>query len=111
MVSGELERSLLGTPGAPGNCCFILVAVSRKWAPSFSFQSRGNREEAVHTGARGFNWVWVRTTQVREGRRLRKGPEVPALTMSCKKKAALAGGGGYPGTGRTYVKGDSEVLG
>lgn len=48
---------------------------------------------------------------MREGGRLRKGPEVPALTMSCKKKAALAGGGGYPGTGQTYVKGDSEVLG
>lgn len=33
---------------------------------------------------------------MREGRRLRKGPEVPALTMSYKKKAALAGGGGVP---------------
>jgi len=48
---------------------------------------------------------------VREGRRLGRGPEVPALTTSSKKRAALAGGGEYPGTGRTYVKGDSEVLG
>ena len=40
-------------PGAPGTCGFILVAVSRKWVPSFSFPGHGNREEAVHTGAGG----------------------------------------------------------
>ena len=59
----------------------------------------------------GFNWVWVRTTQVRESRRLGRGPEVRGITMNSKKTAALAGGRGYPGIGRTYAKGDSEVLG
>lgn len=59
----------------------------------------------------GFNWVWVTITQVRESRRLGRGPEVPGLTTNSKKRAALAEGRGYPGIGRTYVKGDSQVLG
>ena len=99
-------------------CQELLELVVLFWWPSlenrhplFPFRAMGTKRKQFTLEQGGFNWVWVRNTQVREGRRLGRGPEVPALTTSSKKRAALAGGGEYPGTGRTYVKGDSEALG
>ena len=99
-------------------CQELLELVVLSWWPSlengcplFPFWAMGTERKQFTQEQGGFNWVWIRTTQVREGRRLGRGPEVLALTTSSKKRAAFAGGGGYPGTGRTYVKGDSEVLG